>query len=81
MITMTFAMITMAFKENKDMKTKKLYAGEYCGNCPHNDGLVYASLPPRFRCTFTNEYHLGTDCCNVEVELKVKNDKTSEGNQ
>ena len=37
-----------------------------CANCEHNDGMVYTSTPPKYRCTITNEFHLGGDDCNVE---------------
>ena len=34
-----------------------------CANCPLNDGMVYTSMPPKFRCTVTNEYNLGEHMC------------------
>lgn len=34
-----------------------------CANCPLNDGLIYASLPPKFKCTITNEWHFGEHRC------------------
>lgn len=34
-----------------------------CANCPLNDGMVYTSLPPKFRCTATGEYNLGEHIC------------------
>ena len=37
-----------------------------CVYCKYNDGLVYTSIPPKYRCTITNEFHLGSDDCNVE---------------
>lgn len=37
-----------------------------CANCEHNDGMVYTSFPPKYRCTITNEFHFGDDDCNVE---------------
>ena len=37
-----------------------------CANCEHNDGMVYLSLPPTYRCTITNEFHFGGDDCNME---------------
>ena len=37
-----------------------------CANCEHNDGMVYTSIPPKYRCTITDEFHLGGDYCNVE---------------
>ena len=37
-----------------------------CANCEHNAGMVYASMPPRYRCAITKELHLGHYACNVE---------------
>jgi len=34
-----------------------------CANCPLNDGMIYTSMPPKFRCTVTNEYNLGEHRC------------------
>lgn len=35
----------------------------FCSNCPFNDGMVYTSLPPQYKCTKTNEWHLGSYGC------------------
>ena len=37
-----------------------------CAYCEYNDGMVYTSIPPKYKCTITNEFHLGDDDCNVE---------------
>lgn len=37
-----------------------------CAYCEYNDGAVYASNPPKYRCSVTGEYHLALDDCNVE---------------
>lgn len=37
-----------------------------CAYCKYNDGAVYTSTPPKYRCTVTGEYHLALDDCNVE---------------
>ena len=37
-----------------------------CINCKYNDGMVYTSMPPKYKCTITKEFHLGDDDCNVE---------------
>ena len=37
-----------------------------CGNCEYNDGCVYTSLPPRFKCTITGEFHFGNKPCSVD---------------
>lgn len=37
-----------------------------CAYCKYNDGSVYTSNPPKYRCSVTGEYHLALDDCNVE---------------
>lgn len=37
-----------------------------CAYCKHTDGVVYTSLPPKYKCAITGEYHLALDDCNVE---------------
>lgn len=37
-----------------------------CAYCKYNDGLVYTSIPQKYKCTITNEFHLAFDDCNVE---------------
>lgn len=37
-----------------------------CAYCIYNDGAVYTSVPPQYKCTITNEFHFGLDNCNVE---------------
>ena len=37
-----------------------------CANCKYNDGFVYTSFPPRFKCTITDEFHEAYNDCNVE---------------
>lgn len=39
-----------------------------CGFCKYNDGCTYTSLPPRFKCTITGEFHFGNDNCNVDFK-------------
>ena len=40
-----------------------------CANCEYNDGIVYTSLPPQYKCTLTNKFHFGGDKCDAdEVE-------------
>lgn len=36
-----------------------------CANCKHNDGLVYTSFPPKYRCTITNNFHFGYEFCEL----------------
>lgn len=38
----------------------------YCAYCEYNDGCVYTSLPPQYKCTVTGEFHLGDHTCSVE---------------
>ena len=35
-----------------------------CSNCAHNDGMVYTSNPPKWKCTLTNEWHEGDFKCD-----------------
>lgn len=57
--------------------TEKIFLGDICGCCPHTDGFVYTSCPVKYKCAITGEFHLGTDKCNVECEIKkgVKQDE------
>lgn len=43
-----------------------------CAYCEYNDGAVYTSDPPKYRCTVTGEYHLALDDCNVEFAPVVR---------
>lgn len=38
----------------------------YCGTCPYTDGAVYTSLPPKCKCTITNNFHYFGDACDCE---------------
>lgn len=35
-----------------------------CGSCPFTDNLCYCSMPPRVKCTITNEFHYYSDECD-----------------
>lgn len=37
-----------------------------CANCEYNDGVVYTSMPPQYKCTITNKFHRNNDKCDVE---------------
>lgn len=37
-----------------------------CGSCQYTDGCCYSSMPPKVKCTITNEFHLYDDECNCE---------------
>lgn len=45
-----------------------------CAYCKYTDGVVYTSMPPKYKCTITGEYHLALDDCNVEF-VPVKHGK------
>ena len=37
-----------------------------CANYEHNDGNVYTSVPPMYKCTITGEFYHGFHECEVE---------------
>ncbi len=37
-----------------------------CAYCKYTDGVVYTSMPPKYKCTITGEYHFANDDCDVE---------------
>lgn len=39
-----------------------------CAYCKYNDGMVYTSLPPKYKCSITGEFHLALDDCDVDFE-------------
>ena len=43
-----------------------------CGNCYYNDGCVYTSNPPKYRCTFTGDFHFGNEPCKVDLVPVVR---------
>ena len=49
-----------------------------CANCKYNDRMVYTSIPPKYKCTITNEFHFSLDSCNVEF-APVKHGKWING--
>lgn len=38
-----------------------------CRNCSFNDGLCYTSYPPKYRCTFDNNFYDGDHSCHLEL--------------
>jgi len=34
-----------------------------CFNCKYNDGRCYTSMPPKFKCTLTGEFHTSNYQC------------------
>lgn len=49
-----------------------------CAYCIYNDGAVYTSIPPKYKCTITNEFHFGLDNCDVNF-APVKHGKWIDG--
>ena len=43
-----------------------------CGNCEHNDGVVYTSFPPMIKCTITQEFHRNDHACELEFVPVVR---------
>ena len=43
-----------------------------CGSCPYTDGLCYTTLPPKVKCTITNNFHYYDDACDCEDYLANK---------
>ena len=37
-----------------------------------NDGTVYTSMPPKYKCTFTNKFHLGDHPCELDLVPVVR---------
>lgn len=50
-----------------------------CAICKHNDGLVYTSIPVKYRCKITGEFHEGWYNCDVEF-VPVRHGKWVEVN-
>ena len=48
-----------------------------CGSCPFTDGCCYTSMPPKVKCTITNEYHYYDDICNCE-EARVQKEEVND---
>lgn len=42
--------------------------GRHCGSCSFNDGLCYTSNPPKYRCTFDNNFYDGLHECHLELK-------------
>lgn len=40
-----------------------------CSNCELNDGMMYTSYPPKYRCTIFGSYNEGTHTCNLDDVL------------
>ena len=43
-----------------------------CAYCPMNDGTAYTSLPPMYKCSYTNDFHLGNHQCELELMPVVR---------
>lgn len=46
-----------------------------CSNCRFNDGLVYTSNPPKYKCTFDNEFYAGYHTCHLDLTPVVRCEK------
>ena len=46
-----------------------------CGTCPFTDGCCYTSLPPKVKCSITNEFHYYGDECNCVEAMTSKKEK------
>lgn len=42
-----------------------------CGSCDKTNNVIYCSMPPKVKCSITDEYHQLYDRCNVEVENRI----------
>lgn len=43
-----------------------------CSNCEFNDGFIYPTMPPKYKCTITDQYHFGNFDCNLELVPVVR---------
>lgn len=43
-----------------------------CGLCSMNDGTVYTSMPPKYKCTVTNEFYFGDHPCELDLVPVVR---------
>ena len=54
------------------------YVQVCCSNCPLNDGMCYTSLPPKYKCTATEEFHDGYYQCGCVTFAYVPREKQCE---
>lgn len=47
-----------------------------CSNCEMNDGVVYTSNPPKYRCTLSGYFNEGTHVCNLDDILSNGNNQS-----
>ena len=55
----------------QNIKTEYSPIGVLCSGCPFNDGLVYTSNPPCYKCTKDGQWHGGTYGCG-KVYVKTE---------
>lgn len=48
----------------------------YCSNCEMNDGMVYPSYPPKYRCTLSGNFNEGTHTCKLDDILSKENNQS-----
>lgn len=54
---------TGLFSDNAEMLSERI-----CGVCKFNDGCIYTSNPPQYKCTITGKFHFGGHTCDVTFE-------------
>lgn len=47
-----------------------------CSNCEMNDGMVYPSYPPKYRCTLSGYFNEGTHVCNLDDIFSSENNQS-----
>ena len=63
-------MTTLELKVAKDFKLEEFPLIDFkdtCSNCKFNDGMVYTSYPPKYKCTFNNEFYAGNHECHLDL--------------
>lgn len=45
-----------------------------CSNCEMNDGRIYLSYPPKYRCTLSGNFNEGKHTCNLD-EIRSREKK------
>lgn len=68
-------------QKGSDMKTNKVNPFSVCGSCPHNDGTVYTTDPPKVMCSIDGSYHFFSDKCTIESNHEQKGSASMESNK
>lgn len=56
-----------------EFETYSKHIDRRCSNCELNDGMMYPSYPPKYRCTISGSYNEGTHTCNLDDVLDMQN--------